>query len=151
MCAVTGTSRGEGAGGGSTSSAISEIEFFSAPVQLVLMSPEALPARSTLFNGRRALETAAATSPICTRESCRLRIPFWGDGRLPPAFQFAICRSPCALPLKIRAVNLGSVSFSGVRVKVDETSTPEACSGKDGSLQVSARASPWPSEDKRLA
>src|SRR5262249_6078092 len=150
-CAVTGTSRAEGAAGGSTSSMISEIEFFSAPVQLVLMSPEALPARFTLFNGRRGLETGKGPPPVLTRESCRVRKAFWRDGCLPPAFQFAICRSPWTLPPKICAVNRGSVSFSGVRVKVDETSTPEACSGKDGSLQVNARASAWPSEEKRLA
>src|SRR5260370_27260306 len=99
MCAVTGTSRADGDDGGSTSSLISEIAFFGVPAQLLLISPDTLPARSTLLSGSRALETAVASGPICRRGNRRLSAPFCaGDLFLARALQFFCCKSPLGLP-----------------------------------------------------
>src|SRR6266571_6543990 len=98
-CAVTGTSFAVGAAGGDTSSFMLEIARCTDPVHVELMSPETLPASSTLSSGIFAVATDAAILLICTPFKCSLVVPRCGKALLPGAvaLQFAICTSPCTV------------------------------------------------------
>src|SRR5260370_36569917 len=125
MCADAGTSRAEGDDGGSTPSLIHEIAFFGVPAQLLCHPPDALPPRSTLLSGSRALETAVASTPICRRENCRFgKALRAGDFSPAREVQFCICDSRWATPPKNRGGRRGKGTFSGGSGESNRTRIP---------------------------
>src|SRR5262245_38084760 len=74
MCAETGTSRGDEEAGGATSRVIAATTFFTSPSHVAVTWPDADPVKLTLFNGRRAVETAAAICPTCMCAICSLAV-----------------------------------------------------------------------------
>src|SRR5262249_32022585 len=145
MCAEMGTSRADGADGGATSTVMAATAFLTAPVQEAETSPEAAPAMSTLFNGKLAVEIAAAICAICIRSNFTLAVPFAGGGFLTAGggFQFGIWNSLCAVPPNARAVTRGTASFSGVMLKGKAASMPET--RKEESSHSTPRVSAVPS------